>query len=232
MSTVSTAATTEVVTTTTDGKYYEDECEYGLGHKYKCGDKCTTWDQTCTCGQVQMDFFMTKFQHHCCPQSAPCEESEGQGDVFCPDGKVLDMIEMCGDRCYNDWEKSKVIDPVNAHYRCDKNIGNGRCLPVVEMCQGLDICGEVKVCNEQLRCAKQIHTDDGFDKYSLNAEIVRLYSELTNEHHFCHYPNYFDGDQAQCPQLSQYSIKTLGSNLENYCEDDLIEMKAMNNQIK
>ena len=69
-----------------------------------------------------MDFSVKIFHsHHCCPLNCTRDINNS---VHCPDGEVLNMMELCGDRCYHDWEDSKVLDPLNANYRCHSRAPN------------------------------------------------------------------------------------------------------------
>ena len=81
------------------------------------------------------------------------------------------MSEQCGGKCYNDWEMSKYLDPVNSNFKCpflDVRMRNPGCLPTTELCQGLDICGEVHICNENnLRCPKDWSASRFFDVQNL-----------------------------------------------------------------
>ena len=183
-----------MLTTTEDP--YKDECVYGYGAgRYrKCGDKCVGWQIGCSCGNLTLAFLKLDISHYCCSESAPCEYKAGY--VHCPEGRVLAMSEQCGGKCYNDWEMSKYLDPVNSNFKCpflDVRVRNPGCLPTTELCQGLDICGEVHICNENnLRCPKDWSASRFFDVQ--NFVIKKLKSKLSNNHYYCHYSNYFDDD--------------------------------------
>ena len=180
----------------------EDTCHYHerwtSAWKYKCGDKCVQFTSKCTCGNTTLDFLRIKYSHHCCPKTS-CQETE-DGSVLCPDGEVLEMADQCGDQCYNDWEKSEHLDPVNANFRCQRRfvtVGSKdtQCLPITEMCQGLDICGEVAVCNENLTCADgEKNATNIYRSSTINRTL--LHSKLTDKHYFCYYSDYFVDDFA------------------------------------
>ena len=123
--------------------------------------------------------------------------------VHCPDGKALDISEQCEDKCYNDWRTSEVLDPLNSNFKCEKSLGRDKkslCLPTAEMCQGLEICGEVDICNKNdLRCPRnqnnkissaRIFTPSGLPEVT----IRNLPSQLTSDHYYCHYASYFEND--------------------------------------
>ena len=110
------------------------------------------------------------------------------------------MADQCGDQCYNDWEKSEHLDPVNANFRCQRRfvtVGSKdtQCLPITEMCQGLDICGEVAVCNENLTCADSEENATNIYRSSTIKRTL-LHSKLTDKHYFCYYSDYFVDDFA------------------------------------
>ena len=180
----------------------EDTCHYHerwtSAWKYKCGDKCVPFTSKCTCGNTTLDFLRIKYSHHCCPKTS-CQVTE-DNSVLCPDGEVLEMADQCGDQCYNDWEKSEHLDPVNANFRCQRRfvtVGSKdtQCLPITEMCQGLDICGEVAVCNENLTCAdSEENATNIYRSSTINRTL--LHSKLTDKHYFCYYSDYFVDDFA------------------------------------
>ena len=180
-----------VLTTSSTASDYEDDCWYGTGRFFRCGDRCVWWTTTCSCGNTTLDFLKLSFSQYCCPQSAPCEQV-GSG-VHCPDGKVLDISEQCEDKCYNDWRTSEVLDPLNSNFKCEKSLGRDKkslCLPTAEMCQGLEICGEVDICNKNdLRCPRnqnnkissaRIFTPSGLPEVT----IRNLPSQLTSDHYY------------------------------------------------
>ena len=231
-STITTSITT-AVTTTPKEELYEDECNYGIGWsgEIRCGDQCVFWQTPCICGNVTMAFLKLDISHYCCAQSSSCVKR--YGSVYCPHGKVLDISEQCGDQCYNDWGKSKVLDPLQSNFKCvTSQAGMPECLPTTEMCQGLDICGEVDICNKHdLRCPTDwelLGTPHRSTNLLTNSETIsrqilllmagtgsttkdithrfnnrytkpkvtvnKLNSEMTTDHHYCHYDTYFDND--------------------------------------
>ena len=159
---------------------------YGGGN-YFCGDVIANkFDSSCNCGNVSMNFLKQEFTQYCCHQSVPC--SRTGNDIQCPGGKVLDMSEQCEDKCYSEYNNTLFSDPLNSNYKCVKySEGKGPpCLPIQEMCQGLDICGEVNVCKKDLDCADCIGSGV--------IARTKLQSQLTQDHYFCHYSTHFDND--------------------------------------
>ena len=161
------------------------------GGNYFCGDIfANRFETSCSCGNVSMNFLKEEFPQYCCHQSVPC--SRTGDDIWCPGGKVLDRSEQCEDRCYLEYRNTQLdfFDSLNTNYKCVKYSGGKgpKCLPIPEMCQGLDICGEVNVCKKDLDCA---------DCMGIGVIArTKLQSQLTQDHYFCHYSTHFDNDHG------------------------------------
>ena len=102
---------------------------------------------TCQCGNATFALVTSLAVNQRCCVPSTCE-SPG----VCPQGHVIPISEYCENqdipsvRCYNSYQESDTISE-QSHFACSDN-----CVPVLDMCQGIDWCTEVNECNEDLRC--------------------------------------------------------------------------------
>ena len=62
----------------------------------------------------------------------------------------MDKSEPCHGRCYNDYHSSEWLG-AEAHLTC---AGGERCIPLKEMCQGVDCTETAEECSEKIRCIR------------------------------------------------------------------------------
>ena len=98
---------------------------------------------------------------------------------------MLDISEPCEDgRCYSSYDTTLNLDYDKSHFSCS---GQGTCLSINGMCQGLSSCGDSQVCDEELRCASEQETRKAQEEKSLNTSQV--------QHTYCRYSR-DEGDKA------------------------------------
>ena len=62
------------------------------------------------------------------------------------------------------------------------------------MCQGMNICGEVGVCNATLKCGRKATKLERNNNDQITVTKTLLESEMTSDHFYCHYLDYFEND--------------------------------------
>ena len=120
-----------------------DTC-YHFG-QWRCGDKCVRQSELCECGNQTLRSELTP-RHHCCTNTR-CTQRGAK--VLCPEGQVLDVSEPCEDgRCYSSYNTTLHLDYSKSRFSCS---GQGTCLSISGMCQGLSSCGDSQVCDVVMR---------------------------------------------------------------------------------
>ena len=163
-----------------------DKCLYSWSG-YKCGDKCTDLEKSCECGGVTLNYTYKGAQFCCVKNGTLCTGGcstsdineqclQGNNDTICSssDATVIDISEPCHGRCYNDYHSSWFLG-AEAHLTCS---GGDKCIPLKEMCQGVDCTDTAEECSEEIRCI--------VFSYEYYVEVRNL-TTPTGVHFYCQY---------------------------------------------
>ena len=156
-----------------------DQCNYPEfpAENVKIGSVCAKKGTRAICGEDFLNGY--SLSHYCCtPPTDLCHSSGGY--LNCSSGSVLNFKRPCYGKCYNDYARSDFYHKKVSHYTCHGD--TDQCIPIANMCQGgRSWCGDVVECDKNLRCIGGIAN-------------TKLASDLTSDHHYCHYPELHYGN--------------------------------------